>query len=338
MRIAYLTPGLGPCGGVRVIAEHVSRLAARGHLVALGASRQMIQRFSKSRNDLGWIKLHRDVVLAPFEAVLAAPAFDVVVATGYGTVHLASQVPGKAHYYFVQMMEYHFFERGSHNWKLARESYPLARDLGFGVITIAEWLKRTMWNEFGLGSIIVPNGVNKQHFFPDGEKEHAILVEGDDRNPAKDIEHLSWRVADQLREEYGVELWGYSAVQHRRVDMLDRFYKRPTTRQMRSLYSRALFLLKASRYEGRACAPVEAMCCGTPSVRGIVQGDDDLLDMKNCVRCEYDYSGLLDAGRLMFDEPGVLEALTDGARGYAAEHLNWSDKIALLEDIYEALE
>ena len=34
-RIAYCTPGLGPCGGVRIIVEHPNRLAARGHTVGL---------------------------------------------------------------------------------------------------------------------------------------------------------------------------------------------------------------------------------------------------------------------------------------------------------------
>src|SRR5262245_16094026 len=31
MRIIYICPFAGLCGGTRVIAEHVSRLAARGH-------------------------------------------------------------------------------------------------------------------------------------------------------------------------------------------------------------------------------------------------------------------------------------------------------------------
>ena len=119
-RIAYCTPGLGPWGGIGIIVEHASRLAAPP-----------------------WINVN--VPTVPLAVAQGARPFDAVVATGFQTVQWSLQVPAVHRYYFVQMME--------HN-------------------------------------------------------------------------------------------------------------------QMRQLYSRALFLLKASRYEGRACAPVEAMSCGTTCARG----------------------------------------------------------------------
>lgn len=337
MRIVYLLPGLGPCGGVRVACEHLGRLAERGHTVGLAAPKYMIDRFHRGNNDLGWIRLHRKVILAPVGSVSDAKSFDAVVATAFNTVHLASQIPGRAHYYFVQMMEYKFSEPGTHNWKVARESYPFARDQRFQVITIARWLQETMRSEWDLDSVVVPNGVNKADFFPEGSNEHAIVIEGDARNPAKDVDRISWRVGEALREEFGVKLWGYAAYRHNQAGVFDEFYQQPSTAQMRGIYSKAKFILKASKYEGRACAPVEAMCCGTPSVRAIVSGDDDLVDGENCLRTGYDYDDLLEAGRRALSDKALLDDLTAGAEKYAKEHLNWEDKVDRLEDIYEGM-
>lgn len=337
MRICYVTPGLGPCGGVRVIGEHCSRLAERGHLVVLAAPRSMIRKYHRGQNDLGWYRLQEDVILSPYDTATSGAEFDVVVATGYQTVVPSVEIPGKEYFYFVQMMEYLFSTPNTKAYHDAKISYDFAVSEGFRFITIANWLQETLEEEFDAPSIIVPNGVNKSDFFPVGDKKEAIIIEGDDRNPAKDVDHLSWRVGRIIREEYGIELWGYAAYRHSRASELDRFFVKPTTRNMREIYSGAKFLLKASKYEGRGCAPVEAMCCGTPTIRAITSGDDDVIDMVNSLRREYDFRSLLDAARSVMDQGGLLAQITIGAKKYADKNLNWSDKIDLLESIYETV-
>jgi glycosyltransferase involved in cell wall biosynthesis len=188
--------------------------------------------------------------------------------------------------------------------------------------------------EWGLDSVVVPNGVNKKYFYPDGKKKHAIMIEGDDRNAAKDVKGMSWEIGYRLRDEYGVKLMGYSAIHNPHMDEFDEYVVGPTTKQMRRMYSQALFLLKASKYDGLAGAPVEAMCCCTPTVRAVVEGDDDLSDGKNCLLVPYDYDALYEAACRMMDDEHLRQKLTDGAVKYANEHLNWDDKIARLEKLY----
>jgi len=327
-RIAYCTPGLGPCGGVRVIVEHVNRLAARGHDVVLVASRP---------ESPHWIKV--DVPIIPIQALQEAKLLDAVVATGFQTVEWSLQIPARRRYYFVQMMEYTFFSQGSNGWQKARDTYQLAETRGFRVITIAEWLQRALYNGWRIDADIVPNGVNQEQFYPDrpAGRANAFLVEGDDRNQAKDVDHVSWRVALELRRLYGVELWGYSAINHPFVPEMDRHVLVPTTEQMRQMYSRCSFLLKASKYEGRACAPVEAMSCGTTTVRGIMEGDDDLLDGVNCLLTGYNYDDVLAAAKRLMEGQLLQKFLERGCLQYAKQHLQWDDKIDALEKIYGML-
>ena len=324
-RIAYCTPGLGPCGGIRVLVEHCNRLAARGHDVALVAPRP---------EDPRWIKV--DVPVIPIQALQGARPLDAVVATGFQTVEWSLQVPAQRRYYFVQMMEHAFFAQGGEAFQKARDSYQLAAAQGFRVITIANWLRRALYDGWRIDADIVPNGVNQEHFYPDrpAERANAILVEGDDRNPAKDTEHISWRVALELRQLYGVELWGYSAINHPFIQEMDRHVLVPTTEQMRQMYSSCLFLLKASQYEGRACAPVEAMSCGTTCVRGIVEGDDDLHHGINCLLAGYNYNDVLSAAQQMMEDEIMRHNLEVGCLQYAEHCLQWDDKIDALEAIY----
>lgn len=320
MKIFYYLPGLGPCGGVRIVVEHCNRLAERGHDVSI---------ITMSRGWPDWIDI-KVPILNPNQRTKC----DVVVATGHQTVRAAMWVPADRYYYFVQMMEHRFYPENSCGWNKAIESYKLAMAEEFKVITIANWLSREMTARFGIDSTILPNGVNMDDFYPEpGQRAEAILVEGDGRNPAKDTEGISWKVALELRKEYGLQLWGYAAATNPYMAQFDRFEMNPSTATMRKLYSKAQFLLKASKYEGRACAPVEAMACGTASARAITKGDDDLINRVNCLRVDYEYGALLHAARSMVKGTHLRQMLHNGAFAYANVHLHWGPIITQLEQI-----
>jgi hypothetical protein len=101
MRIMYIAPALGRCGGARVIVEHCNRLLDRGHDVFI------VSPYFDGR----WIDVH--VPIVPPALLDQAKYFDVVVATGFQTVRQAVLVPAKRKFYFVQMLEYLFFEGGN---------------------------------------------------------------------------------------------------------------------------------------------------------------------------------------------------------------------------------
>ena len=332
MNLLYVVPALGPCGGIRIVVEHCNRLKERHP-----DWRILIAAFKPDKPN--WINV--DVPIINFNHHPAYAPYDAVVATGYQTVKRVNIIrKAKRKVYFVQMMEHLFFkglDQRRHND--ARESYRLAKKWGFEFITIAPWLKDRL-TEFGADSIIVPNGVNMSEFHPRRDpKEHAIVIEGDGRNYAKDTEQITLKVALELREAYGYKIWGYAALHKPWHDRYDTFIHKPTTAQMRKLYSNAKFMLKASRYEGRACAPVEAMCCGTPSVRGIIEGDPDIIDGYNALRVGYDYQELHDAAFKLASNlatGGTLyEKLQKGCKEYAQTKLRWEPMITKLARYYE---
>jgi len=326
MNIGYVVPGLGPCGGMRVVVEHVNRLADRGHTVCVITSNQRIP------DD--WIALN---VPAKTPGELGDTELDAVVATGFATVAPSVRINAKRHYWFMQMFEQHFSRKDQPDYERAYDAHAFAARHKLHVITIADWLVRGLHDTWGIEADHVPNAVNEQHFYPvrtSARVNPYVMIEGDDRNPAKDTEGIGWRVAKRLRAHLGIQLRGYAGHMHRYSGLYDEFVVNPSTEQMRHLYSGALFLLKASHYEGRALAPLEAMACATTTARAIVHGDDDLVHNENCLRVGYDEDALYEiASELVMNTPLRL-GLSANAYQYAKRHLCWDPIISQLESLY----
>lgn len=322
MKICYCSPAVSPCGGIRVLFEHTNRLQARGHEVAI---------ISPIIAPPSWFDLR--VPLISWREALKT-AWDVVVASSPETLDTAIKIPAKSKVYFVQMMEHLFFHPGSDEYELARDSYPKALSHGFYFLTIAEWLQREL-TKWGRESEMICNGVNKHDFYQSREKENYVLVEGDNRNYAKDVEELGWKAALTLRDMYGVKVYGYSANPNSYMSRMDQFVLKPSTEQMRDLYSGALFTIKASQFEGRSLAPLESLACGTPVVRAISFGDDDIQTGTNGIRTPYNFQELTRACVEMLTDVNYRHELTKGAIDYSCEFLNWEPIIWQVEDFYQ---
>jgi glycosyltransferase involved in cell wall biosynthesis len=325
MRIVIVAPGLGPCGGARVIVELATRLKNRGHMVAVtGPGIQP-----------GWI--HYDFPIVPVHTLVnPTQPYDVVMATGYQTVVPAMSLPAARKFYYVQMLEHLFYAEGSPGWREAQNTYPVAQGAGFNFITIATWQQEALQREWSIEAEMIPVAVNREHFYPDGPKQSYILIEGDNRNAAKDVQRLAWQVGEVLRHVYGVGLHGYAAYQHSHAHIFDRFVIKPNEAQMRQLYSGALFLLKASKYEGRAGAVSEAMVCGTTCARAIVEGDEDVIDGYTGLRVGYEYGPLLNAAMRLMEDVRLRRQLEQNCLDYTRSHLLWEPVIDLLEAAFQS--
>jgi glycosyltransferase involved in cell wall biosynthesis len=107
---------------------------------------------------------------------------------------------------------------------------------------------------------------------------------------------------------------------------------------VRQTYSDADILVKASRFEGRGCVPVEAMACGLPVAMAIGTGDDDLIDGYNCLKVKYkDVKGLLKNARKLMKDEGLREELRANGLQYVKEKLDWTQIILQLEQIYRGM-
>ena len=324
MKIVICSPAVSPCGGIRVLFEHANHLQARGHEVAI---------VSPVIATPTWFDL-RAPLISWREA--QETAWDVVVASSPETLGTAMRINGKSRVYFVQMMEHLFFHPGTKEYDLARDSYPKAHHEGFHFLTIAEWLQKEL-TKWDIESEMICNGVNKDDFYPSRDKENYVLVEGDNRNYAKDVEELGWKAALALRDMYGVKVYGYSANPNNYMNRMDQFILKPSTAQMRDLYSGALFTIKASQFEGRSLAPLESLACGTPVVRAISFGDDDIQTDKNGIRTSYNYQELVMACVKMLTDSEYRRQQTNGALD-CGSCMNWEPLIInKLEMFYQGL-
>ena len=90
-----------------------------------------------------------------------------------------------------------------------------------------------------------------------------------------------------IRED-GYHILAYGQVPlNRFTDTPHEYFFRPSLQTLNQIYNRATILIKASRYDARACAPLEAMTKGCVTVRALDLGDDDLIHDVNCIRIPY---------------------------------------------------
>jgi len=324
-------------GGVRVIFEWLNRLSRRGWPCSLAAV--------SGERIVTWMPIEFEIV--PFEYMLermrSATARDVLLATEINTWKIVSLMPGGRKFAACQMLEHLFFLKSNPIWAQSVERYLHPQECQLRPIAISSWLKLELERRGHVDVPIVPNGVNRTMFFPDPRlretyafdpSKFVVLIEGHLANEAKDVERMAMRAARILRSYYGDRLvvWGVS--QYPPYMDFDMFWRSPTQTELRTIYSSAHMLLKASRFEGRSCVDLEAMACGLPVCRAIQCGDDDLLHGYNCLVSPYgDLEAFVANARCLIDSAELRAQLSRNGLEYAAR-MDWERSIDLLEGIF----
>lgn len=333
MLILYVTLGLNPCGGVRIICEHLNRLTERGHdcyLFALNGDMSV-----------DWMPTNFKVI-GDDDLGLMARKIDIVVATEANTMQAVAKLQIEARKFnLIQMRESLFFWDTNKKWaRWVEDTYRDMKDI-LQPIVISKWLKQFLEEEHGYENVpVVPNGVNTEMFYPDPAYPKTdrprLLIEGHGMNEAKDLHQMAYQVVDTYRKNIQpVELWGFS--QYPPAGEWDRYWLLPSQDEIRQIYSSCDVLVKASRFEGRSCVDAEAMACGCAVVRAIDTGDDDLIEGYNCLKVHYgDAQGMYDNLKLILEQPALRQRLIDNGLKYVREHLRWEPSIDLLEAIYES--
>jgi glycosyltransferase involved in cell wall biosynthesis len=324
MKVLIISPSLAPHGGVRVLVEHANGFAAQGHDVTL----QVVQHTMKALPN--WVTFHEDVEIDIGDTRFNPAKFDAVI---YGSPFMAVRFHN--HYrnanafMLLQMCEELFNPNDANYVKQAIESYHLP----IPIIGISQWNKDRILDVHKRDPILpyhlIGNGVSDS--FCPGIKDDGltVLVEGwVGYNPAKDTEAIAPRVAKHLKEKYGARIIAYSQFplahpQAKHKDVPDEYYVQPTLDQIVRLNQRATFLLKASKFDARSCAPVEAMECRTPTVRAIDMGDDDLIHKYNCLRGVYNYDEMICNAEMMIEIEYLCQTLAEHGMQYAETNLSW---------------
>ncbi len=324
MKILITTPDFSRHGGIRVIIEWANHLLnIFGHDVTMYTPKPC------ERPD--WIRLDPKVKLISRELMTG---YDCLIITSPHTIDLQNHPnrPKKV-FVFLQMME-HLFRPNDAEWKakcvqLYQSPYPL--------FSISKWNIEMMQNEFGRTgpTHYIKNGVNTYDFLISRKPKDGktVLIEGwECSNPSKDIKNIAPLVAKFLRKQ-GYRILAYSGKPLKTLPQVPhRYYFRPDTEKINELYEQATILIKASLFDARACAPMEAMTKGTVTVRAINYGDDDLVNEYNCLKSIYRYSELLkNSIRLLQNEELRLQLAANGFD--YLESLKWEDVLKQANEI-----
>lgn len=326
MKTIYMfTPSFAPHGGIRVILEWANRLA-RDNIVYL--------RSLDGRLECDWFPIDRNVRIVVDDNQLDKS--DLMIITSPHSIHYSSKTKPQRKVIFLQMLE-HLFQPNNTIWQeKCKRTY----------LTPLPLILISGWNEDYIKSIgrqaethVVGNGVNLDHFpIEQGPKYNNILVEGwIPTNPSKDSDRIAPKVARALKAK------GYNILAYSQLPLqMDRnkefhkipneFYCKPSLRELNSLYNRATILLKATHFDARSCAPMEAMTKGTVTVRAIDKGDDDLIHGVNCLRTGYYYEELLLSAQQILGDENLRNRLAENCFNHV-RRFNWDFWMSKIESI-----
>lgn len=334
MKINYLIPSLNPHGGIRVLVEHCNGLARKGHDVTLTSLQ------GPMRNP-GWVKIEESVKLR-FGGGHRVDAEAILVA---GSPPVANQIAGFSNkkVFFLQMAEHLFVSPSSGAFKDWNAQCVKSYQFPGPIIGISKWVEEEVFQVSGRRiDHYIGNGVGDEFSYRPEMKERILLVEGwEGYNFAKDTLGIAPKIAERIRAEYpDIYIIAYSGQPiSTRKDVPHEYYQAPSNEILVQLYQRATVMLKASRYDARSCAPVEAMACGTPTVRLLSLGDDDL-NANNSIRFPYDANFMDEATNsvmTLFENSSIRNALIKSGLEYREKELRWEKWISKLEEIYGSL-
>lgn len=338
MRILIKCPSFNKHGGIRVLVEHANGLSSLGHEV-------YFQSVNPSQKP-DWIDINPNVEVIFGQAHFSPTFFDVIIAgSPFLALDIQAQYPKTRSFMLLQMCEELFLPDNEKYVQACLKAYHLPMP----IIGISRWNQERVYNVHGRSQEYefhyIGNGVGDE--FTPGEKdpELTILVEGwIGYNHAKDTNAIGPKVARRLKQDFGAKVIAYSqfpkdTTQFGKLpflefrDVPDEYYTGPDTETIVRLNQRAHILLKASHFDARSCAPVEAMKCGTPTARAIDLGDDDLIHRYNSLRCAYNEQELYAAAAELIENVGLRNELIDNGLKYAETELSWPRWTGELEKI-----
>jgi hypothetical protein len=322
MKILITTPSLKtPHGGTRVLNEWAAGLSQWHEVTLLVNSGDPV---------CNWYSLPPAIKVTKDKTEIQKA--DIVVIGSPHAIYLADNLrPNQKCFVFLQMLE-HMFKPGDAKFQQKCKDTYLGKH---PIICISKWNADYLRKLGRKGEIYyIGNGINL-HDFPieeglqkDGK---TILVEGwECTNQTKDTEAIAPRVAERFKQ-LGYKIIAYSQLPLTRyAHVPDEYYQQPSLAELNDLYRRATILLKASHYDARSTAPIEAMTKGTVTVRAIEQGDDDLIyteefdecDYANCIRTKYSLKEMFESAAFILTSKSNYTLLSYNCIEYVKKY-NW---------------
>ncbi|PYR92505.1 MAG: hypothetical protein DMF84_13450 [Acidobacteria bacterium] len=273
MTITFVLPFINLTGGIRVLLDYANWLHDYGHDVTVVypcwpyrfqlTRGQQWSEFRKQRHSairVPWLDVRCRLLRVPLIRTGVLPRADLVVATAWPTVHDVARLhPSRGKKLHIVMHH----ESGTGPEKRIRAIYGLP----FHRIAFSRFVRETIERRFGCAiQAVVPNGVDRTVFFPDGRptgNSVLFLYHPDPRKGADDGIDALCRL--RCRKPH-VRIHVCGTVHPAGLPAWMPFEFHPDDATLRRRYSTSTVLLYPSRYEGFGLPPLEAMACGCPSV------------------------------------------------------------------------
>jgi hypothetical protein len=316
MKLVITTPTLRtPHGGTRILNEWAIHLS-KYHEVSLYVQDGVLH--------CPW--MHLPIKLTKRTSV--ARAADLVIIGSPHSVGLIKHC--KRHLAFMQMVEHLFND--NKQFKAQCDQFYNTPGL---LLSYSKWNMEYLEEIGRQGETkYISTGINLRDFpLEQTKKSDIVLVEGwECTNLAKDVDNLGPRVAEKLREK-GYYVVAYSQKPLKTLkNVPHEYYQCPNLAKMNSLYSRAKVLVKATRYDARAVAPLEAMTKGTVTSRAIIKGDDDLIDGVTCLRTDYNFKNLYENTLELLTNQEKYDIISYNCLNYV-QNMDWRLKIEEINTI-----
>lgn len=321
MKIVYVANRVDPCGGVRIIFEHVNRLSDMGHDVTLMSS------FPRPT----WHDVRARYLKIPFHGGLAdyLPVADVVVATYWDQIRDLGRAAPVA--YFEQGDGHLFAQLDASQATIVRDHITFAHD----VWTVSRASARALQDRFDVDATVIPNGIDLDLFRPlDGNRTgRRVCIMGSAAVQFKGIDTLL-RVFERMRTRHrDLRLTWISpeVPQIATPQSVDVLVSPPQGRLAEALRASDL-LMSASAYEAFSLPPLEAMASGVPVVSYANDGVKSYATHDvNALLVEIgDEDGLLEAAERVLNDSDLAQSLRLAGLTTAERH-DWSTIMSDIE-------
>lgn len=326
LRVIYVTEDTGVGGGHRDIFEHLNRLHARGHEVALYSLGDAPE----------WFPL--EVPVRTFEdydelAGALAEQDAIKVATWWATadaVWRGSVLRGLPAY-FVQDIETSYYDDD----ELMRDRVLASYRQEFSFMTISSWNGDRL-RELGLAPALVPPGIDLETFRPLAQEHRTDVLLAIGRSlPLKnlDLTIRAWRSLRGRRPE----LWMFGIEPELGARNGARYIEAPTDEQVNELFNTATAFIQTSRHEGFCLPLLEAMAVGTPVISTDAHGNRDFCrDGDNSLLVSSTKADVARAIERLLADPELRSRLAAEGRRTASAY-GWHQRIDELEAFLDGM-
>jgi GT2 family glycosyltransferase len=327
LRVVYVTEDTGVGGGHRDIFEHLNRLAARGHEVALYTLGEPPEWF-ELRVPVHCFELYDELIdaLAPLDAVKVATWWNTAAPVWRASVLRGVPV------YFVQDIETSYYPDDESVRHAVIDSYRPE----FHYMTISGW-NRERLRELGLDAELIPPGIDLDTFRvrPDVPRRADVVLALGRSNPLKNLPLTvaAWRALPEPRPQlclFGIE-------PELATDPGMRYVQSPSDEQVAELLAQATVLVQTSTHEGFCLPPLESMATGGAVVCTDAHGNRDFcVDGENCLMPAPERDAVRDALARVLGDRELRERLGRAGIETAVQYA-WERRIDALEAFLEGV-